>query len=256
MWVDAHIHLERYRDEEIVSLLADPMLRGVVAVSMDLESSRRTLEWKRRFPGKVKAACGFHPEQEVAEVAELVTWMEKYRAEIDAIGEIGLPYYRRREAVRRGESWEEGPYIRILEEMLRLAAEWDKPAVLHGVREDVPVILDLLDRFGVRCAHFHWIKADREALKRMAERGCFVSFTPDILYDEETRAIAASYPLELILTETDGPWPFEGPFAGRRTNPLMVLDVIRELAVLRRREEEDLKAQLLSNVEKCYGRFG
>jgi TatD DNase family protein len=175
MIFDAHIHLEKYPDEEVESMVGDPEISGLIAVSMDPASSRRTLELKRRFPEKVFAACGFHPEQEPADVTELETFIRRHAAETDAVGEVGLPYYRRREAVRRGEKWNEEPDLEILERMIRLAAELDKPVILHGVREDVNVICGRLEAHRIKRAHFHWLKANGRTLERLAARGYFVS---------------------------------------------------------------------------------
>jgi TatD DNase family protein len=171
-------------------------------------------------------------------------------AEMDAIGEVGLPFYRRREAVRRGENWDEEPYLEILDRMIRLAAELDKPVILHGVREDVNVICDHLEAQRIKRAHFHWLKTDGRTLERLAALGYFVSFTPDILYEEETRRVAEAYPLNLLMAETDGPWPFEGPFAGRHTHPSMIRESVRFLARLRGMDAKELMAVLAGNAQK------
>ena len=49
----------------------------------------------------------------------------------------------------------------------------------------------------------------------MADNGWFVSVTPDVAYEAEIQELAARYPIGQLMAETDGPWPFEGKFAGR-----------------------------------------
>jgi TatD DNase family protein len=250
MYFDAHIHLERYSDEEVDQFCRDASLAGMIAVATDLVSSRRTLELKRRYGPTIFAACGFHPEQPAKEVRDLISFIRENHREIDAIGEIGLPYYLRREAALKGEKWEEAPYLDILKQMLELAAELDKPVILHGVREDVSTLCDWLDSYRIKKAHFHWIKADEKTLARMAELGYYISFTPDVLYKERSQKIALYYPLDLIMAETDGPWPFEGPLAGRRTVPRMVGKVVKELARLRGMEEREIAQIVLENARR------
>lgn len=80
----------------------------------------------------------------------------------------------------------------------------------------------------------------------------YVSFTPDLLYNQETREIASYYPLDLILIETDGPWEFEGCFQGQRTMPWMMERTIHELAQIRQIQVDELTNQIFQNSIRCY----
>lgn len=90
-------------------------------------------------------------------------------------------------------------------------------------------------------------------MKRLAEAGYFISFTPDLLYEPEIEAIARYYPLDLIMAETDGPWPFEGPFARLRTTPLWVEHVIRRLAEIKGVKRERVERMLLEQACAFFG---
>jgi TatD DNase family protein len=67
----------------------------------------------------------------------------------------------------------------------------------------------------------------------MIDNGYIISFTPDILYEQEIQQLAAIYPLSQIMVETDGPWSFEGPFSGKMTHPRMLIDNIHKLAEIK-----------------------
>ena len=100
--IDAHIHLDLYEKEEREKILKELDLYSVealISVSFHLQSSKRNLAFAKR-DGRVKAAAGFHPEQELPsewEVQELLTWIQRHYQEIVAIGEVGLPYYKMKE---------------------------------------------------------------------------------------------------------------------------------------------------------------
>ncbi|WP_379154857.1 TatD family hydrolase [Paenibacillus sp. sgz5001063] len=256
--IDAHIHLEQYTDSEL-----EPMLRGLaghdlhslVAVSMNLDSCIRTQDIALRYPGRVKPAYGFHPEQPVPaeeELAALMKWIGQHAEEMVAVGEIGLPYYSRAEALQRGETFEMEPYLRVLDELLALAARLDKPVVLHAVYEDALTVCDLLEKHGITRAHFHWFKGPEEAVRRMVERGYHISFTPDIVYEPEIQELARRYPPGLVMAETDGPWAFEGPFAGQSTHPAMVHHVADAWAALHGYSAVQAKAMLTANTARFY----
>lgn len=243
--LDAHIHLEKYTDDEIEQFLQEPDLLHMVAVSMDLTSSKRTLEIKRRYPDRIFAACGFHPEQEAQDVQPLIRYIRQEIDQIDAIGEIGLPYYVKKNSPQVDEA--------ILRNLLEIAAEWKKPVILHAVRKDVAQMLDFLQEYHIKRAHFHWIKTDPHTLDRLANAGCYVSFTPDIWYNDETAQIAASYPLSLMMVETDGPWQFEGPFSNQPTTPKLLEQVIERLAEIRQMDKDVLACQIIKNSYCFFG---
>lgn len=225
--IDAHIHLDQY-EEHMLAGLKDQGIEALIAVSMNLASSKRTRELAARYPGLVKPAYGFHPEQPLPaedELDALLKWITDHADSMAAIGEIGLPYYSRAEAIARGGAWEMEPYLALLDRLLGLAAQLAMPVVLHAVYEDAWTVCDLLERHGLTQAHFHWFKGPAATVERMISRGYFISFTPDLLYEPEIQELARRYPPELVMAETDGPWPFEGPFAGRSTHPAMVHDV-------------------------------
>jgi len=259
MAYDAHLHADLYGEEA-----REPMLRkafaegidGVVAVSMDPASCRTNEALAERFPGRVLPAYGHHPEQpplppEALEA--LCAWIAERRDRPFAIGEVGLPYYARQEAEQAGRPFDLAPYIAQLDRFVRLAKELDRPIALHAVYEDADLALDLLERHGVSKAHFHWFKGSPQTVSRIVRRGYSVSFTPDILYEPETRRLAASFPLELVMVETDGPWPFEGPYAGKPTEPGMVRDVVREIALLRGLPEAETERAAAARTRAFYG---
>ncbi|MEF2966322.1 TatD family hydrolase [Paenibacillus sp. M1] len=257
--IDAHIHLDLYDEnirERIIREAAANKLEAMIAVSMHLESSRQNLALSGRYPGLVIPAFGYHPEQPVpspAETDDLLAWMRAHADRMAAVGEIGLPYYNRTEAEKRGEAFDLGPYIALLEQLLLVAKELDKPVVLHAVYEDADLACDLLERHGIARAHFHWFKGAQRTVRRMAERGYFVSFTPDLLYEPEIIDLARYYPADLVMAETDGPWPFEGPFAGQDTQPGMVREVAAAWAELKGLPLEQAFGILLDNTRRFYG---
>ncbi|MEK4009027.1 TatD family hydrolase [Paenibacillus sp. FSL H3-0333] len=257
--IDAHIHLDQYEDHIVSSLLEglpEQRIEALIAVSMNLASSKRTRELAAGYPGLVKPAYGFHPEQPLPAEEELNTllkWITDHADNMAAIGEIGLPYYSRAEAVERGEAWDMAPYIQLLDRLLGLAARLGKPVVLHAVYEDAWTVCNLLEQHGLTQAHFHWFKGPAATVDRMISRGYYISFTPDILYEPEIQELARRYPPELVMAETDGPWPFEGPFAGRTTHPAMVHDVAAAWGALHGYSVPEAQALLTANTKRFYG---
>ncbi|AFH65638.1 TatD family hydrolase [Paenibacillus caseinilyticus] len=258
--MDTHIHLDAYGAEDreaLLSSLADCGVQALVAVSMGLASCAEVLRLSRQAPpGRIRCAFGYHPEQPLPDAAEeeaLFAWIRANQGAMAAVGEVGLPYYLRQAAEARGEAFPLDGYVRLLERFVRLAAELGKPIVLHAVYEDADIALDLLERHGVHRAHFHWFKGSGDTLRRMERLGCNVSLTPDVVYKEKTQAVAAAVPLDRLMAETDGPWPFEGPFAGRTTHPSMIRQAVRKIAEIKGLREEEAGRILYANSCRFYG---
>ena len=96
---DSHIHLDQYSESQIRHIIQNPKLAGVLAVATDLASSQRLLALKQQFP-HIHIAAGFHPEQPLpspTEQRQLFEWIAKNHQDLTACGEVGLPYYLKRE---------------------------------------------------------------------------------------------------------------------------------------------------------------
>jgi TatD DNase family protein len=260
MSIDAHIHLDHYEPVERAVMLEKAFrsgLEGAVSVSMHSVSCEENLRLAQMYPGRVIPAYGHHPEQPVlngADLGGLCRWIaERPRHETFAIGEVGLPYFLRKDAENSGKPFDLAPYLAQLERFVRLAVDLDRPLALHAVHEDAETVMDLLETYSVRRAHFHWFKGSPHTMERLIACRYYISVTPETLYDEETRFLARTYPLDLLMVETDGPWPFEGPYAGRRTEPSMVMDSVREIAVLRSQDAGTVREILAANTREFYG---
>lgn len=258
--IDAHLHVDLYPEGERRSLLEEAFQSGVeaaVAVSMHLDSCKVNAALSKRYPGQVHPAYGFHPEQELpadVELERLFRWIdERYReGEAFAIGEVGLPYYMGTERESAGGVFDEEPYLLLLERFVKLAAEWNRPIVLHAVYEDADKACDLLQRYGARKAHFHWFKGGEETVRRMIEAGYYISITPDVAYEAEIISLVERYPIELMMVETDGPWPFEGPYSGERTKPSMAKLAAADVARIKGLPVEEAQMALLRNTRRFY----
>ena len=100
-FVDAHIHLadSNYAQNigEIVQEAKQSNVLALVANSMDIQSSYRSLKLAEEHPDHVYAALGIHPwntkklvDNEVQDTVDLIFENIENRQKVVAVGEIGL----------------------------------------------------------------------------------------------------------------------------------------------------------------------
>ncbi|GIO22720.1 TatD family hydrolase [Oceanobacillus sp. J11TS1] len=248
--IDAHIHLDWYQPNERKQLFHTLKVDGLISVASDFESCQKVWQLAQTYPF-IYPAFGWHPEQILPptnEINRILHAIDQSCEDIVAIGEVGLPYYTK----LKNPSLDVTPYLTILERFIQAAKKCDLPIVLHAVYEYAPIVCDLLEKYEIRRAHFHWFKGDRDTMKRMKEKEYMISITPDCLYEGEIQLLIKQYPLELIMVETDGPWPFKGPFQNKMTHPNMVIDVIKKIAGVKEMSFDEVRRQITANTTDFY----
>ncbi len=145
--IDAHIHLDWYKSEDLQLILQDikrSSVEGLIAVSSDIKSCQEV--WDIHNQNEcVYPAFGWHPEQPLpsrAELEKIEGMIRMHHHDLVAIGEVGLPYYKRQEDTRIHLE----PYLEILERFILLAKDFDLPIVLHAIYEDADLVCDLLEK--------------------------------------------------------------------------------------------------------------
>ncbi|WP_318617178.1 TatD family hydrolase [Sporosarcina sp. YIM B06819] len=253
--IDAHIHLDQYDSAGQSTIINDlecpsSALSGLISVSMDLTSSIHNLKLAESYSG-IYPAFGYHPEQEPPSdivLQELFTFMHIHKDKMVALGEVGLPYYLR----KKNPDLQLEPYKEALDAFIRQANTWNKPIVLHAVYEDAETVCDLLEKYSVTQAHFHWFKGASSTIERLICNGYYVSVTPDCVYEPEILGLIEQYPIERLLVETDGPWPFSGPFEHAMTHPTMMHHSIAKIASVKKMDCRDVYRQMYNNTKRLY----
>lgn len=220
----------------------------VIAVGSDPATNDAVLALARSRPG-VRAALGFHPERldlTDAGLDTVLAQVEAHRAELIALGEVGLPWYSlegRPDAAALAARGRDR-----LARLLVLAARFDLPVSLHAPHGAAADALGLLERAGARPAVFHWHKAEPAVTRRIVEAGHFLGVTPEVAYRDRDRALVEAVPLSQLVAESDGPWPYRG----RPGEPAMVADVAAAIAGVRGLAPHQAAAALADNAGRAF----
>jgi TatD DNase family protein len=244
--IDTHAHLDACADsaEELVRRARAAGVDRIVAIGSGLDSCRETLAIAAGQDG-VFASLGIHPHQaggpDAARFDELRELLGDRHAV--AVGETGLDFYRDYAPRDRQRT--------LFERQLDLAAELDKPVVVHtrAASDETAAALEPFPGTVV----LHCFSAP-ELLPVALERGYYVSFAGNVTYPkaEELREAARQLPRVRLLVETDSPYLAPQSLRGRPNEPANVVQTVGALAEARGEDVDELAAQLDANATAAF----
>lgn len=219
MIFDSHAH---YDDEafdidreELLTGMTEQGVECIVNASSSIASLEATLALAARFPF-IYGTLGIHPSETGLVSEENLEWiknkcLEKEKAKIVAIGEIGLDYYWDRPARDVQKLW----FVR----QIALAKEVGLPIVIHS-REAALDTLAMMrsenadDVGGV----MHCFSYTQETARECLKLGFFLGIGGVVTFKnaQKIKDVVDYAPLDRILIETDAPYLAPVPYRGKR----------------------------------------
>jgi TatD DNase family protein len=244
--IDTHAHLDACEEppETLIERARAAGVERIVAVGSGIESCRAALEIAERHDG-VFCALGVHPHQagnaEAGRLDELKELLAHEPAV--AVGETGLDYYRDYAPRDRQRA--------LFEAELELAAELDKPVVVHSRAADDDTAAALGGFAGTVVLHCF---SSPPLLDVALDRGYYVSFAGNVTYPKayDLRACARGVPADRILAETDTPYLAPQPRRGRPNEPANVVHTLAALAAARGEDVRELEARIDANAAAVF----
>jgi TatD DNase family protein len=243
---DAHAHLDAC-DEPAGALLERARAAGVtrvVTIGTGLESCRRALAIAEREEGVI-AALGVDPHQaggpDARRLGELRELLSHPKAA--AVGETGLDGFHRHASL--------ADQRRLFAAQLELAAELDKPVVVHCREAAVETAAMLAGFDGTIVLHCF---SELDLLEPALEHGWYASFAGNVTYPRsvELREAAARIPVDRLLAETDSPYLAPQGLRGRPNEPANVMRTLAVLAEARGDDAGELEASLDANAAAAF----
>lgn len=261
--VDTHCHLDMCAADggpsvdQALAAAAAAGVRKIIQVGCDVPGSRWAAEVAARY-ADIWASVAVHPNeaprildragpggleaawQEIGDLAGL--------AQVRAIGETGMDFYRTQAAGRAAQEESFRAHIAI-------AKRAGKPLVVHDrdAHDDVLRILD--DEGHPNAVVLHCFSGDAAFAQAAAERGWYCSFAGVVTFKNATglREALAQVPRDRILVETDAPFLTPAPNRGKPNAPALAAFTVRAIAQVRAEPEAELAQALWDNAARVFG---
>lgn len=204
--IDAHIHIDFY--DKPAKIIREIMREDICAIFVT-HLPELYEKQKIAFEGipQIFLAVGFHPilfneyefKQELFHNALKST---KF------VGEVGLDFL-----VAQTEKSRE-KQKKIFEQICKSV---DNHILSIHSRQAEKEVLDILLKYEVENAIFHWYTGSKELVNEIVKAGYYFSLNPTMLRTNKGRGILKEIPLNRILIETDGPF---SKFNGNIVEPM------------------------------------
>jgi len=248
--IDTHAHLEDIEQlDEALTKAEQAGITKIITMGVDKKSNQWALNESSkhvRLNLKIYPALGIHPgwidEQRID--ADL-KFIEENISKITAVGEIGLDYWYK--AVRKDEQ-KKNLQRETFRRLLEVAKKHKKPVSIHSRGAWTDCVNTVIET-GVEKAVFHWFTGALSVLKKLLDKGYYVSATPALSYSKEHKSIIENTPLDRILLETDSPVTYQGESA----EPCQVLKALHYVAELKKEKKETVAQITTENAKKVFG---
>jgi TatD DNase family protein len=251
--IDTHAHLDQLENlDQALANARSAHVKGIVALSMDVESCRKNLAIKEKANDPaIYLGMGIHPAEAKEElIAPCIELIREHHKECQTIGEIGLDFWykwaRKDEVVKETQR-------KVFRALLQSAKEYNLPAVVHA-RGTWQECFDILQEMNITQAEFHWYSGPIDVLKKILDAGYFVSTSPSVASSPQSREAMSFAPVEQTLIETDCPVFYktgEGE-DGFKSEPKDVFRTLKAYCDLKKLDEQKTLDILNSNAKRFF----
>jgi TatD DNase family protein len=246
-FIDTHLHLEELGDPaEVVAAAASAGVTRLVAVGVDLDTSRRAVETARRHPA-VWAGVGHHPTETTGPDIDALRALARDDGVV-VIGEVGLDFNQGK--APRNEQWG------WFEKMCSLAADLDLPVSVHNRDAADEVASVIQEHPGLRGVMHYFALGWAEA-ERFLDLGFYLSFAGLVTRPSrhELREVVRRCPADRLLLETDSPYGNAQKRMGQANRPAFLIDTAEVVAELRGVSLDELAALECANALALFTRM-
>ncbi len=247
-FIDTHCHIEQSefdQDRDMVINQAGDAGIVIISSSITYDTWDKNLSIARTYPN-VYAATGLEPVKNEA-ITEAIDWIQRYQSEIIAIGETGLDHYLERNHSAR--EIQELTFSRLIQ----LAKGIGLPIQVHS-RSAGKAALQVLEKNEAEMVHMHAFDG-KASLARFASNDLdyYFSIPTSVVRSPQKQKLVKAINIEKLLIETDS--PVLAPERGMRNTPLNLPIVVKEIARILRRDEDELQKIILENTLRLYSRI-
>ena len=245
----AHLHLCKKNARELIERAKAIGVLKIVNVATDIASSKISINLASQHI-EVLATAGIHPSEltSLDQILELEILLAKNRANLVAIGEIGIDYYHPNNPSRELQ-------IAGFRAQLELAKHHDLPVIIHtrnAAKDTLMVVKEFPDITKV----FHCFSETPEFINEIANKLTYFSFTGMITYSNKSFILDSVRAVNIhnIMIETDCPYLTPTSQGKAQNEPSFLPEIAQKIAAERALSIEEV-ARITTQNAHTFFRF-
>lgn len=247
--IDAHIHLSFLSENQRKEFFIDSQRAGVNEYIL---GGYNPPDWneqlKIRKEAKVKTCFGLHPwhirNSSTSQLEADFTELQRLAKQADLIGETGIDSFAEMTPAK------DKLQVQYFEKHLALAAELNKPVVLHIVKAHTEA-LDILEKFKGLRGIVHGYSGSPELAERYHKLGYFISVGPGLIAEKgylKLKNTVSTLPLNYFTVESDSP---HGP-EDITPEPSLLLQVAQAMAIAKKVDRQKVLSISNENLRTLF----
>jgi TatD DNase family protein len=245
--VDTHAHLcDASFDADRADVLERARQAGVsavIAVSETFADAQRNLELAAEH-ALIHAAAGLYPTHlDQQEADAMIAFIRRERANLCAIGEVGLDHWKVKEQAAKECQRE------IFRQFIALSRELDLPLNVHSRSAGRHAVALLLE-CGATKVQMHAFDGKASTALPAVEAGYFFSIPTSIVRSRQKQKLVKRLPLACLLVETDS--PVLGPNPNQRNEPANIVAAVEAIAEIKQVRKQDVLDAVIENTQRLY----
>lgn len=236
LWSDWPLHWQQAQAAGVKSCLIPAVQQSAWQTLLDFSRQQTNFH----------IALGIHPwwaaQHDDTSLQLLTSLLQQHHSQISAVGEIGLDYALAPETFARQQQ--------LFEAQLKLAAEFQKPVVLHHRKSMVQLLAEIKRQKFHLGGILHAFSGSPEQGQLFVELGFKLGIGGTITYARaaKTQQTVRRLPLTCFVLETDAPaMPLSG-FQGQINTPKQLALVFQAFCQLRKESPQQIAEQLWINT--------
>jgi TatD DNase family protein len=258
LFVDVHCHLD-YKKllddvEGVIKRAREAGLKAIITNGINPGTNRLSLELAKRFD-IVKASLGIYPKDALKneviamqdpigltdfDVDEELSFIERHKQQIIAVGEVGLDYQTGNKRLEQKK---------LFEKMISFAEKIDKPIIVHSRKAEEDCV-NILESSRLKKVVMHCFSGRFSLVKRICDREWYLSIPTNVVRSEHFQKIIREVNLSRLLTETDA--PYLSPFKDKTNEPAFIVEAVKKIAEIKQMDQKEVENNIFYNYERLF----
>ncbi len=248
MLFDSHAHLLSLENmESVIENMKKDNLAFIINAGTTIKNSEEGARLASKYDG-VYATIALYPEyaENWDKDCEKALKTLAKNPKVVGVGEIGLDYH--------GENINREKQIEVFEKQIKIAYENDLPICVHCRKavEDMYEILCRNKYIFEKGVLMHCFSENMEYTKKLAELGCYFSFSGNITYKKVDTERVKVVGVDKILVETDCPYLSPVPLRGTLNEPANVKYTAQKIADILEISLDEFSDIALKNAKRFF----